>query len=179
VEFNPATVAAYRLIGYENRMLRTQDFRDDTKDAGEVGAGHTVTALYELIPPGGDLSSINIDPLKYQRVTSTEAAVSGELMTLRIRYKAPDGEVSRESVFEVADAKRAISASPQDFRFAAAVAEFGMLLRDSKAKGTATWDSALQLASTSQGEDAQGYRQEFISMIRQAQQLSETQRGTN
>jgi Ca-activated chloride channel family protein len=179
VEFNPATVAAYRLIGYENRMLRTQDFRDDTKDAGEVGAGHTVTALYELIPPGGDLSSINIDPLKYQRVTSTEAAGSGELMTLRIRYKAPDGDVSRESVFEVADAKRAISASPQDFRFAAAVAEFGMLLRDSKAKGTATWDSALQLASTSQGEDAQGYRQEFISMIRQAQQLSETQRGTN
>ena len=98
VEFNPATVGAYRLIGYENRMLRNEDFNDDKKDAGEIGAGHSVTALYEIVPAGGEVEAPAVDPLKYQRhrpSSATRAASSDELMTVKLRYKAPDGDTSR------------------------------------------------------------------------------------
>ena len=174
VEFNPARVAAYRLIGYENRLLRDQDFKDDTKDAGEIGAGHTVTALYEIVPPGADLSAIDIDPLKYQQVTPTDAAKGGELLTLKVRYKQPDGDTSRELSYPIADSTRAMSDAPADFRFAAAVAEFGMMLRDSKMKGTATYPAILQMATSAQEKDADGYRGEFVDLVRKAQELSVT-----
>ncbi len=173
VEFNPKTVAAYRLVGYENRLLNKEDFNDDTKDAGELGAGHTVTALYEVVPHGVPVPGPSVDPLKYQSTpTPTGRAASGELMTVKIRYKAPDGDTSRLLDVVVSDktapAGRALG-------FASAAAEFGMLLRDSAFKGTATWASAQALAREHRGEDADGSRAEFIRLVDLAAALS-TQR---
>ena len=183
VEFNPAQVAAYRLIGYEKRLLAKEDFNDDKKDAGEIGAGHTVTALYEIVPAGKALPGIaSVDVLKYQprpstapeprpTLAPTDAPASGELLTLKLRYKAPDGDTSKLLEFPLTDAGETWEKSTHDFRFAAAVASYGMLLRDSPHKGQATWNSTLELASEGKGEDASGYRGEFMALIEKAKAL--------
>ncbi len=172
VDFNPAHVGAYRLIGYENRLLRVEDFQDDAKDAGEIGAGHTVTALYELVPAGkqGDLPKVT--PTKYQLPSATSpAADSDEMLTVRLRYKQPDADTSRELTFPVRDGgKDAADASP-DFQFAAAVACYGMLLRDSQHKGESTFELALRLATTGRGDDPSGYRAEFIQLVKTAETI--------
>ena len=174
VEFNPAEVAAFRLVGYENRVLAHADFNDDTKDAGEIGAGHSVTALYEVIPTGAkDAPAAKVDGLTYQAVGgTTPAATANELMNVKIRYKQPEGDSSRVLSFAVADSDAAVAASSQDFRFSAGVAEFGMLLRDSKHKGTSSWAGAIELGEHAMGKDEGGYRKEFIELVRRAQTLS-------
>jgi Ca-activated chloride channel family protein len=164
VEFNPATVGAYRLVGYENRRLQSRDFNDDFRDAGELGSGHTVTALYEIVPPGEAIGEPGADPLKYQQ-TAPAARVpvpSTELMTVKVRYKQPDGE--RSTLVTVPVGGRDTT-SARNLSFAAAVAEFGMLLRESPYKSDATWADAARLARTSRGEDADGYRAEFVRLI--------------
>jgi Ca-activated chloride channel family protein len=169
VEFNPKTVGAYRLVGYENRILQHQDFNDDKKDAGEIGAGHTVTALYELIPPGEPIEGGTVDPLKYQDLpTPNGVAQSGELMTVKLRYKQPDDATSRLMSIAVRDRNGELT---PNLGFAAAVAQFGMLLRKSEFKGQSTWTSAQQLATRHRGEDADGYRAEFIRLIQLAAAL--------
>ena len=165
VEFNPAHVAAYRLVGYETRLLAAEDFADDRKDAGELGAGHTVTALYEVIPRGVDspeLARIHI-PLKYQRQDLSQAG-AGELLTVKLRYKQPDEDVSSLLTQPVAAASRAGDCT-DCFRFSAAVALFGMVLRDSAAVGDATVSDALELARGSLGDDVGGYRRAFVDMV--------------
>ena len=173
VEFNPLQVHAYRLIGYENRTMAAQDFADDSKDAGEIGAGHTVTALYEVVPAGTDLAVPSAPILKYQQPTSTtQAAATGELMTVKLRYKQPDGTRSRLLSFPVTDGGTAWASASRDFRHAAAVAAYGMLLRDSPHKGQASWSMVQQLAAQGVGRDPHGYRAEFGELVRQAQQMS-------
>jgi Ca-activated chloride channel family protein len=148
IEFNPAEVESYRLIGYENRVLRAEDFNDDEKDAGEIGAGHTVTALYEIVPAGVPTDTPSVDPLKYQRPqAATETESTGELLTVKLRYKEPDGETSKLLERPVRDEGKSHASATQEFKFAAAVASFGMILRDSPHKGNATFDSVLELAS--------------------------------
>jgi Ca-activated chloride channel family protein len=173
LEFNPRHVAAFRLIGYENRVLAHQDFKDDTKDAGEMGAGHSVTALYELVPAGTRLPNIpTIDPLKYQEreiVRRTEPSASAnEWLTVKLRYKAPQSDVSVPLDRAVTESK---SRGSDDLRFATAVAAFGMVLRESEHRGTATYPMALQLARQSRGSDPHGHRSELIKLIELAQSL--------
>ena len=172
VEFNPRLVAGYRLIGYENRLLAAKDFNDDRKDAGEIGAGHTVTALYEVVPAGQKIENPGVDELKYAR-PSEEASGTGsdELMTVKLRYKEPDGDVSKPLNFGVVDTSAAYANASADFKFAAAVASFGMLLRDSPHKGEATFAAVRELAEASRGADPSGYRAEFLELVRRAQQL--------
>jgi len=164
IEFNPRMVAAYRLVGYENRVLNRQDFNDDKKDAGEIGAGHTVTALYELIPPGEPVPGATVDPLIYQDApkAATSSSRSSELMTVKLRYKKPDEDTSR--LLTVAVENRSGEVSP-NIGFASAVAEFGMLLRRSAHKGEADWASAQALARQYRGDDAGGHRAEFIRLV--------------
>jgi len=163
IEFNPAKVRAYRLIGYENRLLRAEDFHDDAKDAGEMGAGHSVTALYELVPPESDQVLPAVDPLKYQKATvSDTASASPELLTLKLRYKEPDAEVSRLLTQPVLDATTPIAAASENLRFAAAVAELGLLLRESPHKGEASYDQVAQMASHALGSDPDGDRAGFL-----------------
>lgn len=163
VEFNPAKVGAYRLIGYENRILAHRDFNDDRKDAGEIGAGHTVTALYEVVPVGVPIAVPGVDPLKYQAPQRpTPGAVTDELLTVKLRYKQPDGDVSQ--LMSVAVRDRAGALTP-NLGFAAAVAEFGMLLRRSEHAGQATWDQARDLARRYRGSDPDGYRAEFVRLV--------------
>jgi Ca-activated chloride channel family protein len=172
VEFNPANVAAYRLIGYENRVLRDQDFNDDKKDAGEIGAGHTVTALYEIVPPGADVDVASVDPLKYQRPSAqTTASPAGrdELMTVKLRYKAPDGDESRLISVPVKDRTSELS---ENVGFAAAVAEFGMLLRQSEYRGSSTHAEAASLARQFRGADPDGYRAEFVRLVELAESMA-------
>ena len=175
VEFNPREIAAYRLIGYENRLLRDQDFNDDTKDAGEIGAGHTVTVLYELVPPGAEANlPPAVDPLKYQKRTRPASeAGSGELLTLKLRYKEPREETSRLMEIPLKASEKHFDKASTDFRFAASVAGFGMLLRDSRFKGDLSWDEVLEMARKSRGEDSEGYRSEFLDLIRRARALSD------
>ena len=173
VEFNPARVKAYRLIGYENRLLAAEDFNDDTKDAGELGAGHTVTALYEIVPPGVETPDrSSIDPLRYQEPESRPAAERGadsdELMFVKLRYKRPDGDRSR--LIEQAVRDRVTDASA-DMRFAASVAAFGMLLRDSEHCGDFTLRDVARLAKGAVGEDRRGYRSEFVHLVEQTSGL--------
>ena len=166
VEFNPSKVKAYRLIGYENRALKNEDFNDDRKDAGELGAGHTVTALYEIIPADSDEPVSSIDDLKYQeqRVTSN-AKQSEELLTLKLRYKEPQSNMSQLVEQPVPDRGISLDNTSNNFRFAAAVAGFGMLLRDSEHKGNLTYDAVATLARGARGKDIEGYRQEFIRAV--------------
>ena len=172
VEFNPGHVSAYRLIGYENRVLRNEDFNDDQKDAGEIGAGHTVTALYELIPPGVSIPS-QVDPLRYQqsdRPAITPAKeFSKELMTIKLRYKEPESATSRLLTFPVLNR---MTEQSDNAGFAAAVAEFGMLLRHSEHRGDATFRKAADRARRYRGRDETGYRAEFIRLIELAASLS-------
>jgi len=168
IEFNPGAVAAYRLVGYENRILAKEDFNDDTKDAGEIGAGHTVTAIYELVP-AGEPAPTGVDPLKYQQApATTDLATSGELLTLKLRYKEPEGDVSKLLSFTLADEGKSFGGATRDTKFAAGVAMFGMLLRDSRYKGNATYDAAIEIAGEGVGNDEGGYRGELIKLIRLA-----------
>ncbi len=170
VEFNPAQVQAYRLLGYENRMLAKEDFADDKKDAGEMGAGHTVTALYEVVPVGAAPVAVANDSLTYQQVTvRSTASRSSELMTVKLRYKDPNGTSSRLLSTPVLD--RGERGSP-DLQFASAVAAFAMVLRNSEYKGQASYDLVLRLAREARGQDPEGYRTEFISMVERARTLS-------
>ena len=167
VEFNPAKVKAYRLIGYENRALKNEDFNNDKKDAGDLGAGHTVTALYEIIPVGVDSQFDPIDDLKYQESKiSTEAMKSKELMTIKLRYKQPDGDQSKLITHALVDSHIAIDKTSDNFRWSAAVAGFGMLLRDSKFKGNLTYDDVIKMAQSAKGKDPEGYRIEFINLVK-------------
>jgi Ca-activated chloride channel family protein len=173
VEFNPLRVAAYRLVGYENRMLRTEDFLDDTKDAGEIGAGHTVTALYELVPPGKEGDLPKVEPLRYQQpVEPAPAARSDELFTLKLRFKRPDSNVSEPLAFPVTDSEKTADEASDNFRLAAAVAAFGMLLRESEHRGTASYDMVIALADSAKGDDPSGYRGEFLQLARTAKALA-------
>jgi Ca-activated chloride channel homolog len=172
IEFNPARVKAYRLIGYENRRLNNEDFNNDAKDAGEMGAGHSVTALYEIIPAGSDLSFPGIDELRYQS-NPERARVnnSAELLTVKTRYKKPDGDESIYFDEPVSGRLLPLNRTSEDFRFAAAVAEFGLLLLDSPFKENASFENVLKLASEGKGRDEDGYRAEFINLVRTAQNL--------
>lgn len=173
VEFNPAEVVAYKLIGYENRLLAKEDFNDDTKDAGEIGAGHTVTALYELVPPGVG-GAPTVDDLKYQKNEPpklSEAAKEGELCTVKLRYKAPDGDVSKLFSFSVRDDAAGIEKKSREFKFAASVAAFGLLLSESPFKGSATFEQVLSLGQAGKGEDEYGYRAEFLGLVRNAKEM--------
>jgi Ca-activated chloride channel homolog len=165
IEFNPRFVGAYRLIGYENRVLRKEDFNNDRKDAGEMGAGHVVTALYEIVPAGRPMPGDGVDPLKYQPQPAAPAkpvsSNSTEVMNIKIRYKAPEGDTSRLLEFPVRETTPRMTAN---LGFAAAVAEFGMLLRRSDFRGSATWQQALTLARDHRGQDPDGYRAEFIRL---------------
>ncbi|AMA10394.1 vWA domain-containing protein [Picosynechococcus sp. PCC 73109] len=173
VEFNPAQVQAYRLLGYENRLLAAQDFNDDTKDAGELGAGHTVTALYEIVPVGVDspVELPTVDDLKYQETQSNSGNFAGELLQLKLRYKPPTGDNSALITQAIANDSTPLDQASPDFRFAAAVAEFGMLLRDSPYRGESSFDQVLELAQGSKGVDSEGYRSEFIQLVKTAQAL--------
>lgn len=172
VEFNPRLVQAYRLIGYENRRLADRDFNDDTKDAGEIGAGHTVTALYEVVLVGAPAVTGSVDPLKYQtpRATST-AASSDELMTVKLRYKSPTGDASQLLTVPVPHTPLPLARTSNDFRFSAAVAAFGMLLRDSQYRGAADYHLVQRLAHGAMGRDPFGYRREFLGLVAKAQAL--------
>jgi Ca-activated chloride channel family protein len=172
VEFSPAQVSAYRLIGYENRALAAQDFNDDKKDAGDVGAGHAVTALYELVPAGVAAPAATVDPLKYQsgRGPSFEST-SGELCTVKVRYKDPESSRSRLLETAVADSRASLPQASADFRFAAAVASFGMLLRRSEHAGSASYDAVASLAEGGLGADPGGYRREFLGLVGRAKAL--------
>ncbi len=177
VEFNPARAASYRLIGYENRLLANEDFNDDTKDAGELGAGHTVTALYEVVPVG--VAERSVDPLRYgpergaDRGSSVDRATE-ELMYVKIRYKEPSGARSKLLDHVVMDR---ISRPSTDFRFAAAVAGFGMLLRDSPHAGDLTLPQVIELAEGALGPDRRGYRSEFVRLAEVALQKELIPRG--
>ncbi len=167
IEFNPAKVQAYRLIGYENRMLKSEDFNNDKKDAGELGSGHTVTALYEIIPVGVESEFYKINELKYQKTKLTsEAEGSRELMTVKLRYKKPDGEVSKLIVHPLIDGNTLLPKTSQDFRWSASVAAFGMLLRDSEYVKGFSYENVMQLAQGSRGEDPDGYQAEFINLVK-------------
>ncbi len=172
IEFNPDVVAEYRLVGYENRMLAREDFNNDQVDAGEIGAGHTVTAIYEVAL--ADSAGQRVDPLRYQKERSLEADRSGELAFLRLRYKAPDGDISKliEQPIRKADLKRNLTDTSVDFRFAAAVAGFGQLLRGGKYMEQFDYDDVRTLASGARGRDAFGYRGEFVTLVNLAQSLS-------
>jgi Ca-activated chloride channel family protein len=170
VELNPRRVSAYRLIGYENRLLRAEDFADDRKDAGEIGAGHTVTALYEVVPAGVPIDLPRVAPLRYQgRAPLSDAAAGDELMTVKLRYKQPDGDTSRLLSTAVRDVPAPAS---ENLRFAAAVAEFGMLLRGSKHMAASSWAQARDLARGATGVDRGRYRQAFLGLVQKAEDLS-------
>jgi Ca-activated chloride channel homolog len=169
VEMNPAKVQAYRLIGYENRALRDQDFNDDRKDAGEIGAGHTVTALYEIIPPGvtPEVKLPDIDGLKYQKPqAATAPSDANELMQVKLRYKEPTGDRSELISRSVGDQVIPLEQASEDLRFASSVLMFGMLMRDSEFKGKTSLELVLRLAEQGKGGDAEGYREEFIALVK-------------
>ena len=175
VEFNPEKVQGYRLIGYENRLLNKEDFNDDKKDAGELGSGHTVTALYELIPVGiKDTLLKDVDVLKYQKQKpSTKNNFTDEIMNIKLRYKKPDGNKSALIEHPLKDENISFNSASDNFRFAASVAEFGMLLRNSQFKGNADFSSVKQAAQTALGNDAEGYRKEFAQLVKSAALLKE------
>jgi len=173
VEFNPVKVKAYRLVGYENRKLANEDFADDKKDAGELGAGHTVTALYEIIPAGSDAKVPQAGGLKYQEVRVNESAKqTAEMMTVKLRYKPPKAEVSKLIERVVTDDDQKFDRSSGIFRFSAAVAGFGMLLRDSEFKGDMTYAGIAEIAKSSVGTDAEGDRRGFIGLVEACAVLS-------
>ena len=178
VEFNLEKVQAYRLIGYENRLLRDQDFNDDRKDAGEIGSGHTVTALYEVVPTGvkSDVDLPDIDPLKFQKPTASSS--SSDLMNLKLRYKQPTGSKSKLISTAIANGNRSIQAASDNLKFSAAVAMYGMVLRDSEYKGEATFNQVLDLAAQAKGKDPQGYRTAFMQLVERSQTLQQAKART-
>jgi Ca-activated chloride channel homolog len=173
IEFNPAAVKAFRLIGYEKRVLAHQDFNDDKKDAGDIGAGHTVTALYEVVPVGVAIDVPGVDPLKYQEpVRPTSRAKSDDLLTLKLRYKQPDADKSQLMELTLADRAEAFDKASTSLRFAAAVASFGMVLRDSPYKGDSSFASVLVWAKASLGQDRGSSRAEFLTLVEKARHLT-------
>ncbi len=170
VEFNPLRVAGYRLIGYEKRLLRNEDFNDDKKDAGDLGAGHTVTALYEIVPAGQAVPAAKVDALKYQ-TPRTATTGNTELMTVKVRYKAPTGDVSKLMERTVDDASVGLDRTTADFRWAAAVAGYGMMLRETPQRGSLEWHQVRALAAGAVGKDAEGYRAEFLKLVDNASKL--------
>jgi Ca-activated chloride channel family protein len=169
IEFNPSKVQSYRLIGYENRLLNDEDFNDDLKDAGEMGSGHNVTALYELIPAGSDEKIPSVDPLKYQGANKNNVKIGNsyndEYLTIKIRYKKPDGITSMLLEKPVRGYVNDMEDASENLRFAAAVSEFGMILRNSEFKGSSSLEEAARLAKSARGNDEEGYRSEFIRLI--------------
>jgi Ca-activated chloride channel family protein len=175
VEFNPAKVQGYRLIGYENRMLAKEDFNDDKKDAGELGSGHTVTAIYEVIPVGVKSEFLKgVDSLKYQKNMGplSKSSYTEEILTVKFRYKEPDGAISKLIEHAVNDKQIPIAGTSDNFRFAVSVAEFGMLLRNSEFKSSSSFDNVLNLARKAKGNDEEGYRSEFVRLVESAQMLA-------
>lgn len=181
LEFNPKFVKAYRLIGYENRMLRNEDFNDDKKDAGEMGSGHTVTALYEVVPVGVESAYLkNIDSLKYQTENGLSAAAkSNEVLTVKLRYKSPDENKSKLMEKVISDQQTSFDKTSENFRFAVAVAEFGLILRQSEFKGMANYEQVIDLAKNAKGSDEEGYRAEFIKLVKTAKMLDKTVVASN
>ncbi len=170
VEFNPAKVAGYRLIGYENRLMANKDFNDDTKDAGEIGAGHSVTALYEIVPAGQAIENDGIE-LKYSQVAPSESNFNDELLTVKLRYKEPNGSQSKLLTQGLLDRGNSIENASDNLRFASAVAEFGMLLRGSRYKGAANFNSVTDRAQNALGSDLKNYRSDFLDLVRKGSRL--------
>ena len=177
VEFNPANVQGYRLIGYENRRLADEDFNNDKKDAGELGAGHTVTALYEIIPAGIKSDALSVDPLKYQKVEAPKKEnFSDELMTVKLRYKKPEGSDKSRLISKVITKKDIESKNTSvNFKWSAAVAVYGMVLRNSQYAGEYAHKDIVALAEQGRGEDAEGYRAEFIRLVKSSRLLSDAE----
>ena len=173
IEFNPNQVKGYRLIGYENRVMNDEDFNDDEKDAGELGAGHTVTALYEIIPHNSEEQIKTHDDLKYQKTTATSDSKSNEMLTIKFRYKQPKADESILISHTISDGELALKDASNNFKFSAAVTGFGLLLRDSKYKGNTTYNMIKSLAKQGLGDDVNGYRQEFVNLVETASLLSE------
>jgi Ca-activated chloride channel family protein len=173
VEMNPLEVDSYKLIGYENRLLAKEDFNDDKKDAGEIGAGHTVTALYEIVPKGAASSATSkVDPLKYQAPNGpSAAAASSELMTVSVRYKQPQGDTSTKFSVVVADSEKPIAQASDDYRFSVAVANVALLLRGSPDVKQSSLATARNMAAGSVGTDVHGDRREFLAMVDEAKRL--------
>lgn len=171
VEFNPAKVAGYRLIGYENRLLADRDFNDDSKDAGEIGAGHSVTALYEIVPAGQKVDNGGIE-LKYSKYEPSGTSFGSEMATVKLRYKEPDGTESRLLTTGVLDNAKSVESASENLKFAAAVAQFGLVLRDSRYKGSSSYSSVIQLAGNALGVDARERRSEFLDMVNRAGSIS-------
>lgn len=170
VEFNPAKVAGYRLIGYENRLLAARDFNDDKKDAGEIGAGHAVTALYEIVPAGQKVENDGIE-LKYSKVEPVAANFGDELLTVKLRYKEPTETESKLLTIGLPNSDKTIESASENLRFASAVAAFGLLLRDSRYKKQANFADVLKLGETSKGSDLKSYREEFLELVKNARNL--------
>ena len=181
IEMNPAKVQAYRLVGYENRMLNKEDFNNDAKDAGELGSGHTVTALYEIIPVGVKNEFLEpVDPLKYQQPFKPVGVATGEeIMTIKFRYKNPDGEKSMLIEHRLADQPHATDEASVNFRFVTAVAQFGMLLRNSEFRQQASYTSTYRLAKNALGTDREGYRAEFLKLILDAEKMAKKEPVTD
>jgi len=176
LEFNPAQVSAYRLLGYENRLLAAKDFNDDKKDAGEMGSGHSMTALYELVPTGATNAVAKTDDLKYQKQVPV---ASGELLTVKLRYKLPNADTSTR-IDQPVVAKDITPAEPTEaFRFASAVAEFALLMKDSAYKGSATYNAVIKRAKGAKGLDDDGWRAEFIRLVESAQLMEDTRPKAN
>jgi Ca-activated chloride channel family protein len=171
VEFNPAKIAGYRLIGYENRLLANKDFNDDRKDAGEIGAGHTVTALYEVVPAGQAIENVGVDALKYSQPAPSETRFNDELLTVKLRYKEPKETESRLLTQGLLDKGNDIESASDNLKFAAAIAEFGLLMRDSRYKAQASFENASALAASAKGNDMKSYRTEFMELIGKARRL--------
>jgi Ca-activated chloride channel family protein len=172
IEFNPAKVAGYRLIGYENRILNKEDFNNDKKDAGELGSGHTITALYEIVPAGVETEFLKeVDDLKYQKNKKAKTQDESDIMNIKLRYKDAGSEVSKLIEHPVMDKRVEIENTSDNFRFAAAVAQFGMLLRNSEFKQASSYKSILALADNAKGKDEEGYRKEFIKLVKKASVL--------
>ena len=173
LDFNPQFIESYRLLGYENRLLNAQDFRDDAKDAGEIGAGHQVTAFYEVRPKGLAVSTTAIEAKKSEFVKSESAGVSDTLLTVNLRYKAPQAEESREFQHRVLPDSQAPAGSAE-FQFAASVLGYGMLLRESEYRGTLSWDWVVETAEKNKGKDGNGIRSEFIELAKTARRIQKS-----
>lgn len=174
VEFNPAYIQAYRLIGYENRSLANEDFKNDAKDAGDMGSGHTVTAIYEVVPRNID-SPYLVDKLKYQLNLTSIGSNSNELCTVKMRYKEPDANISQQVEVVVKNEEIPFEKASESFRFAAAVSELGLLLRKSDYKGKASYNNVIEVASKALGKDEEGYRAEFVKLAKTAQLIEQTE----
>ncbi|MCF8360058.1 MAG: DUF3520 domain-containing protein [Prolixibacteraceae bacterium] len=174
VEFNPDKVKGYRLVGYENRLLNEEDFKNDKKDAGEMGTGHTVTALYEIIPAGSDEEVPETEPLKYQeRNNKNKKKYTNEAATVNIRYKVPGEQKSRLFSHAVKSDEKDPADISTNYKLAAAVAQFGMLLRDSEYKGSSSFDNTIELAKQAKETDEEGYVAELINLIKTAKALKQ------